>query len=101
LVTTHEATRAGFIAIAFEKNIKATPFVEQAKALKNISGKVKSPSQLLDLKDIYPALLTASGLSEKSLNHLNEEDKKEAIKVLIEKFLEPAGTEFVDELYLS
>lgn len=31
LVTTQEATRKGFISIAFEKNIKGTPFIEEAK----------------------------------------------------------------------
>ena len=39
LVTTQEATRRGFIAIAFEKNIKGTPFVEEAKSLKIMVSK--------------------------------------------------------------
>ncbi len=43
-------------------------------------------------------MLTASGLSDKSLNYLTEDDKVAAIKQLIEKFLEPAGGSFVDEL---
>jgi len=33
LVTSHEATRAGFVAMALEKNYLASPFVEQAKQL--------------------------------------------------------------------
>jgi len=98
LVTTYEATRAGFISIAFEKNIKATPFVEEAKSLKTLAIKAKKPKDLLNLPDIYPSLLTASGLSDKSLNHLTKENKDEAIKNLIEKFLEPAGEKFIDEL---
>ena len=98
LVTTHEATRAGFISIAFEKNIKATPFVEEAKCLRIIALKAKKPKDLLNLTDIYPSLLTASGLSNKSLNHLTKENKDEAIKNLIKKFLEPAGEKFIDEL---
>lgn len=98
LVTTYEATRAGFISIAFEKNIKATPFVEEAKSLKIIALKAKKPKDLLNLTDIYPSLLTASGLSDKSLSHLTKENKDEAIKNLIEKFLEPAGEKFIDEL---
>jgi len=98
LVTTYEATRAGFISIAFEKNIKATPFVEEAKSLKIVAAKAKKPKDLLNLTDIYPSLLTASGLSNKSLNHLTKDNKDEAIKNLIEKFLEPAGEKFIDEL---
>ena len=34
LITPHEATRAGFISLALEKNSKATPFINEAKALK-------------------------------------------------------------------
>jgi len=98
LVTTHEATRAGFIAIAFEKNVKASPFVDEAKSLKAYAMRVKTPKDLLKMSDIYPALFTAAGLSDKSLNHLTDEDKKTAINGLIKKFLEPAGDDFVDEL---
>jgi type II restriction enzyme len=98
LVTSQEATRKGFVAIAFEKNIKATPFIEEAKSLKVLAEKVKTAKKLLNLKDIYPSLLTASGLSEKALSHLNDEDKKDAINQLIENFLEPAGEDFIEEL---
>ena len=42
--------------------------------------------------------LTASGLSDKSLNYLTDADRTLAIKGLIEKFLEPAGENFIDEL---
>jgi hypothetical protein len=34
LETTYEAVRAGFVALALEKNRRATPFVAQARALK-------------------------------------------------------------------
>lgn len=98
LVTTQEATRKGFISIAFEKNIKGTPFIEEAKSLKVLATKAKKPKDLLNLTDIYPSLLTASGLSEKALGHLSNKDKTEAITNLIEKFLEPAGNDFIDEL---
>ena len=50
------------------------------------------------MNDLRVGLLTASGLSEKSLNYLTEDDKTLAIKGLIEKFLEPAGDNFIDEL---
>jgi len=98
LVTTQEATRKGFVSIAFEKNIKATPFIEEAKSLKVLAEKAKTAKGLLNLTDIYPSLLSASGLSEKALGHLNDEDKKDAISQLIEKFLEPAGGDFIEEL---
>lgn len=98
LVTTQEATRKGFVAIAFEKNVKATPFIQEARTLKVLAEKVKNAQGLLKLEEIYPSLLAASGLSDKAQGHLTDEDKNDAILQLIEKFLEPAGKDFIEEL---
>jgi len=98
LVTSREETRAGFIAIALEKNYIAIPYIEEAKALKGLAAQVKKSKDLLNLRDLRVGLLTAAGLSDKSLNYLTEDDKILAIKELIEKFLEPAGESFIDEL---
>ncbi len=98
LVTSKEKTRAGFIALALEKNYLAVPYIEEAKALKSLASRIKKPNDLLEVNELRVGLLTASGLSEKSLNHLTEDDKTLAIKGLIEKFLKPAGEDFIDEL---
>lgn len=98
LVTPKEKTRAGFISLALEKNYLAVPYIEEAKALKSLASGVTKPRELLEFNDLRVGLLTASGLSEKSLNHLTEADRTLAIKGLIEKFLEPAGDDFIDEL---
>lgn len=98
LVTSREKTRAGFISLALEKNYLAVPYVDEAKALKALASKVSKPKDLLQVQDLRVGLLTASGLSEKSLNYLTENDKTLAIEGMIEKFLEPAGDGFVDEL---
>lgn len=98
LVTSREETRAGFIAMALEKNYIAVPYIEEAKALKALASQVKKPKDLLQVKDLRVGLLTASGLSDKSLNYLNDDDRVVAIKGLIDKFLEPAGEGFIDEL---
>ncbi len=98
LVTSKEKTRAGFITLALEKNYLAVPYIEEAKALKSLASRVSKPKDLLEETDLRVGLLTASGLSEKSLNYLTENDKTLAIKGLIEKFLEPAGDSFIDEL---
>jgi len=98
LVTPYEATRAGFVALALEKNRKATPFIAEARALKAEASKVSIPLKLLTIKIIRSSLLTAAGLSDKAEKHLQEEDKIKAIKGLIENFLEPAGKDFVEEL---
>jgi len=91
LVTTYEATRAGFVALALEKNRKATPYVAEARALQTAASAAKTPAGLLKIKGIESGLLTAAGLSDKAFNHLLPEDRKEAIKGLIKNFLEPAG----------
>ncbi|MGR3309561.1 MAG: AvaI/BsoBI family type II restriction endonuclease [Candidatus Brocadiales bacterium] len=98
LVTPYAQTRAGFVALALEKNRMGTPYVEEAKALKVAASKAKQPKELLNLTELQPALLTASGVSDKATNHLADEDKKEAIKGFIQNFLEPAGNDFIDEL---
>jgi len=98
LVTTHEATRAGFVTLALEKNVRATPFIEQARALKASAAKARTAADLTDIREIRLALLTAAGVSDKAFNHLEDEDKTEAIKGLITDFLEPAGDDFVEEL---
>jgi len=98
LVTTYEATRAGFVALALEKNRRATPYVAEARALQEAAYETKAAIDLLKIKGIESGLLTAAGLSDKALNHLLPQDKVEAIKRLIENFLEPAGAKFVEEL---
>jgi len=98
LVTTYEQTRAGFVALALERNRRATPFVEEARALKVAASKVATPRGLIRIPALNAALLAAAGVSDKAAGHLQDEDKKEAIDGLIAKFLEPAGEAFVEEL---
>lgn len=98
LITSHEQTRAGFIEAAMAKNIKAKPYIEEAKTLKSIASSVKSPDKLIEKTKIYSALLTAAGLSDKACKYFTDEDKRVAIKELIDKFLAPAGANFVEEL---
>ncbi len=98
LETPYAAVRAGFIALALERNRRATPFVAQARALRVSAARAKSPLDLLRIQEIQPALLTAAGVSDKAANHLEDADKVEAVRGLIETFLEPAGINFVEEL---
>lgn len=98
LVTPYEATRAGFVALALEKNRRATPYVAQARALNEAASHAKTPSDLLKIKGIEAGLLTAAGLSEKALAHLLDSDRTAAVQGLIRNFLEPAGAKFVEEL---
>ena len=98
LETSYEAIRAGFVALALEKNRRASPYVAQARALQEAASLAKRPKDLLSIKAIQPALVTASGVSDKAANHLKADDKRKAVLGLIENFLEPAGAKFVEEL---
>ena len=98
LETTYDAIRAGFVALALEKNRRATPFVAEARALKSAASKAKVPMDLIKIPTIRAGLLTAAGVSDKAAGHLQETNKDEAIAGLIGKYLEPAGANFVEEL---
>ena len=98
LITAPEEIRAGFVALALERSRQATPFVEQARALKVSAMRVNHPNDLLEIEGIRVALLTAAGFSEKATKQTEEKDHIVAIQNFIEKFLEPAGTHFVEEL---
>ncbi len=98
LVTTHEATRAGFLSIALEKNRSASKFVAQARQLKILASKAKSPKDLLNLIEIRAGLLSATGLSDKAISNLQEQDQIFAVREFIDKYLDPSGAAFVDEL---
>jgi hypothetical protein len=98
LITPYEAIRAGFVALALERNRKATPFVAEVRALKVSASKAKKPQDLVKMDSIKASLLTAAGVSDKAANHLTEADHIEAIQGLIDNFLEPAGKDFVEEL---
>jgi Restriction endonuclease BsobI len=98
LETTYEAVRAGFVALALEKNRRATPYVAEARALKAAVLNVKTPTDLLSIGEIQRGLLTAAGVSDKAAGHLQAAGRREAVEGLIKNFLDPAGVNFVEEL---
>lgn len=98
LVTSDSETKAGFIKAALEKNRKAQPYIDQAKQLKVYASRAKKPMDLMKISEIREMLLTASGLSDKAFKYFSEDNKDEAIKQLINEFLIPNGSSFVDEL---
>ncbi len=98
LVTTHEEKRTGFLALAFEKNIRMTPIIAEANVLKQAAKVAKQPKDLLEIQSIQYAFLKAAGISDKAETYLTDRDKLDAKLNLVTKFLEPAGPSFVDEL---
>ena len=98
LITTHVETRTGFLKIALEKNRAGDPFVKSALAFKAMVAATKTPEDLLLIKKIRPFLVTAAGLSDKSLAYLDEDYQLLAVQELIDKFLKPAGTAYIEEV---
>jgi len=98
LVTSYSETRAGFIAIALEKNRRATPFIEEARILQHRIKRVATPEKLLEVQNIRSGLIAASGISDKAASHLGDDGCLASIKEFIEKFLVPAGSKFKEEL---
>lgn len=97
LVTSYEQTRAGFLKIALEKNRLGDPYIKNALAFKAMVADTTSPDDFLSIPAIRPFLLSASGLSDKSLNYLDEADRTKAIEELIKNFLKPAGPDYIEE----
>ncbi len=73
LITPPEEIRAGFVALALERNRQAAPFVEQARALKVLAQQVKYPIDLLKIDGIQTELLTAAGFSDKIVDSMAQE----------------------------
>jgi len=98
LVTSYSETRSGFIAIALEKNRRATPFIEEARILQHRIKKITTPEKLLEIPNIRIGLIAASGISDKAASHLGDDGCLSAVKEFIENFLVPAGSKFKEEL---
>ncbi len=99
LITTRAATRAGFIEVVIEKNRRATPHLDDARALRSlVLEKCEKPRELLALDEGEKTLVVAAGVSEKASRHLDAEDKREAVRVSVSEFLEPQGANWIDEL---
>lgn len=98
LITSPHDTRAGFVALALERNRRATPYVAEGRVLRVEAAKVSEPVLLKQLDQIQAALLTAAGVSDKAAGYFESTDKAEAVDNLIAEFLEPAGLAFVEEV---
>jgi len=83
LETPYEATRAGFVALALEKNRRGTRFVNQARVLKASASSARTAKGLLQIREIATALVLAAGVSDKAAKHLSDEDKRAAVMGLI------------------
>jgi type II restriction enzyme len=98
LITLPADTQAGFVALALERNRRAQPHIDDARALRVAASQYQQPIQLFAANSIQAALLTAAGVSNKAATHFDTVSKQNVIQQLISDFLEPAGSTFVEEL---
>lgn len=73
LVTTHEATRAGFLAQALASSEKAVDYIERAREFWNALQVVKHVDELRALTDFRDELVAAAGFSEKARGSMRAE----------------------------
>ena len=98
LETPRDKVRDGFLEQALEKTRRANPFVEEGRHLRALAADAETPAALWSIVEIRPALLTASGLSEKAKSHIADEDGRAAFMQMAREVLEPQGGNFADEL---
>jgi len=99
LVTTHESQRNGFLEYALRKSKESIPYIDKAKALKIVlEQNTKKPKDILKLKEEKAECYQASGVSIKAKKYLSEEDLNDILSEFINEFLEPAGSQYIEEL---
>ena len=89
LVTTKDATRYGFFLQATEKSKRAEPYIKRAIELFDYITNQQDPKQVFKKDDYKEDLLSAAGLSTKSINHLSDDDKQKLIESVLGTIQEP------------
>ena len=98
LITTREAKRAGFVVAVFGKEPPCRRVCHRCAYLRVNAETVSQAEDLLQLTDIRSGLLTAAGVSDKAVAHLDMTDRREILRQYIDQVLVPAGDKFVEEL---
>jgi len=99
LVTTHESQRNGFLEYALRKSKESIPYIDKAKALKIVlEQSTKKPKDILKLKEEKSECYHAAGVSVKATKFLSEDDLNSILLEFIKEFLEPAGSQYIEEL---
>lgn len=98
LQTNHRAICDGFLAQALQKTGKAEPFVKEAKVFYKALKKVKSVEALLTSPKYRNDLASACGFSDKARSQLTEAELNGAIKKVLTRIYEEAGSEFREDI---
>ncbi len=99
LVSTQESQRNGFLEYALRRSKESIPYIDKAKSLKVVlEQNTKKPKDILNLKEEKAECYQAAGVSIKAKKYLREEDLNHILLEFINEFLEPAGTQYIEEL---
>jgi len=99
LVTTREARRDGFLAIALRRDLESTPYIDQAKALwAKLNAMTKCCEDILNLEDLRPVFLLAAGYSVKAQGNMDDDDKVRLLEEFVKQVLGPVSRKYVDEI---
>lgn len=97
LITSHEATCAGFLAQAKAKNLKAAPYVTEALKLWELLLKSKKASATIDTVPLK-TLATATGLSDKARRYFNDTELRRMIRASLASIMKTANYHFREEI---
>jgi type II restriction enzyme len=98
LVTSHTATRDGFLEQAVHKTTEAGTYVAEAEKLAAALRKVEDPRALVANHAIRDQLVTAAGFSDKAVNYFSEAELREALVKVIERIEAEAHTNWREEI---
>jgi type II restriction enzyme len=98
LQTKHRAICDGFLAQALQKTKKAEPFVKGAKVFYETLKKAKSFEELLSSPKHRNDLASACGFSDKARSQLTETELNGAIKKILTRIHDEAGSEFPENV---
>ncbi|MBQ4199758.1 MAG: type II site-specific deoxyribonuclease [Kiritimatiellae bacterium] len=99
LVTTQEARRDGFLAIALRRDVESTPYIDQGKALwAQLNATTKCCGDVLKMPELQSELLLAAGYSVKAQGNMDDDDKTRLLEEFIKRVIGPVGRKYVDEI---
>src|SRR3990172_13132962 len=98
LVTTHKATRDGFLEQAFRKTTEANPHIGQARRLQTRLQQISDPNSLVNALDIRDELIASAGFSDKATNHFSASELKDALLKVLGKIQADAPIDWRSEI---
>lgn len=97
LVTSREATCAGFLAQAKAKGQRTSPYVKEAARLWHLLQKASSVDDVIKLVPLK-TLTTAVGFSDKARRYFTDDKLRESIRSVLHTIKEQADDRFREEI---